>query len=159
MSSVAPYSPKPQPIAGTFAALWLCAWVWAALWATGFQGGLSAYASVDQAVSALSDQGIQPEVSPSARPVHQTSTSPAAQPRGTAALPSTCGASPLNGNPAEESEIKSGKECAGWSCYAARRGLPDPQQAGHHGREPGKDKETLPLYDMHCSWRAFLALA
>jgi hypothetical protein len=66
---------------------------------------------------------------------------------------------PQSGNPAEESEVKSGKDCPGSRCYAARLGLPDARQAGQRGREPGDDAQALPLYDMFCSWRAYLAQA
>ncbi|MBI1194009.1 MAG: hypothetical protein GC205_12690 [Bacteroidetes bacterium] len=68
-------------------------------------------------------------------------------------------AHPKSGNPAEESEVKSGKECPGSRCYAARLGLPDAQSTSRYGHEQGKDAQALPLYDLYCSWRAFLAQA
>jgi len=69
----------------------------------------------------------------------------------TPVLPGSYAALPQGGNPAEESENKSGKECADWLCYAARRVLPDPEEASLHGREPGKDAQALPLYVVYCS--------
>jgi len=66
-------------------------------------------------------------------------------------LPGSYAALPQGGNPAEESENKSGKVCADWLCYAARRVLPDPEEASLHGREPGKDAQALPLYVVYCS--------
>jgi len=158
---------KSQPIASTYAALWLLVWLSAALFSTGIAGQSqsgSSYADGKQAhqtanadaafthlhAIAIAGHKVQSQITKSAQPQPGAKTS---------VLPGSYAALPQNGNPAEESEFKSGKECSGWLCYSARRGPPHLQEASLHGRGPREDTGALPLYDMYCSWRSFLTQA
>lgn len=146
------------------AVLWLLLWLSAPIFSAGFLGenpvyparGLAIHGQKANTPGLLADeiglnsggakcQGLQP---------HQDQDNLTGF---TSLHPTTCVALPRSSNPAEESELKPNKEGVGWHGFSARSGLPDKLKAGHHGREPGDEGQALPLYDLYCSWKAYLA--
>jgi len=113
--------------------VWLCA----ALFSTGIAGQghpESSYAAGKQARHSANADAAFSQLQAIVKPGYagQSRQTKLAQPQSgaiTPVLPGSYAALPQGGNPAEESENKSGKECAGWLCYSARRGLPDPAKA------------------------------